>query len=104
MDERNFQYMFYGFAAAWTILVVYVLLGAGVAAFASSRAALAGSLGAGAMLGLVVPGIVVEDPACVSKTFPNFFTKLASPPPGGLGVTLRDAATGRALPLNGLDA
>ena len=25
MDERNFQYMFYGFAAAWTILVVYVL-------------------------------------------------------------------------------
>lgn len=25
MDERNFQYMFYGFAAAWLILVLYVL-------------------------------------------------------------------------------
>ena len=57
-----------------------------------------------AMLGLVVPGIVIEDPACVSKTFPNFFTKLASPAPGGLGVTLRDAATGKPLPLGGLDA
>lgn len=57
-----------------------------------------------AMLGLVVPGIVIEDPACVSKTFPNFFTKLAGPLPGGLGVTLRDAGTGKALPLDGLDA
>ncbi len=25
MDERNFTYMFYGFAAAWGILAVYVL-------------------------------------------------------------------------------
>ena len=25
MDERNFTYMFYGFSAAWVILVVYVL-------------------------------------------------------------------------------
>jgi CcmD family protein len=25
MDERNFTYMFYGFAAAWTIVVIYVL-------------------------------------------------------------------------------
>jgi CcmD family protein len=25
MDQRNFMYMFYGFAAAWTILVIYVL-------------------------------------------------------------------------------
>lgn len=25
MDERNFTYMFYGFAAAWLILAVYVL-------------------------------------------------------------------------------
>ena len=25
MDERNFTYMFYGFAAAWAILVIYVL-------------------------------------------------------------------------------
>ncbi|MEO7649815.1 MAG: CcmD family protein [Bryobacteraceae bacterium] len=24
MDQRNFTYMFYGFSAAWLILVVYV--------------------------------------------------------------------------------
>ncbi|MBM3812842.1 MAG: CcmD family protein [Acidimicrobiia bacterium] len=26
MDERNFTYMFYGFAAAWAILALYVLV------------------------------------------------------------------------------
>jgi CcmD family protein len=26
MDERNFTYMFYGFAAAWVILAVYVMM------------------------------------------------------------------------------
>jgi CcmD family protein len=26
MDTRNFTFMFYGFLAAWLILVVYVLL------------------------------------------------------------------------------
>ncbi len=26
MDTRNFTYMFYGFTAAWAILVVYVLM------------------------------------------------------------------------------
>jgi CcmD family protein len=25
MDNRNFLYMFYGFAAAWTLVVLYVL-------------------------------------------------------------------------------
>lgn len=25
MDERNFTYMFYGLAAAWSIIVLYVL-------------------------------------------------------------------------------
>ena len=25
MDQRNFTYMFYGFSAAWLILVVYVV-------------------------------------------------------------------------------
>lgn len=25
MDERNFQFMFYGFAVAWAIIVIYVL-------------------------------------------------------------------------------
>jgi CcmD family protein len=26
MDERNFTYMFYGFAAAWVILALYVMM------------------------------------------------------------------------------
>jgi CcmD family protein len=26
MDARNFTFMFYGFTAAWAILVVYVLM------------------------------------------------------------------------------
>ena len=25
MDQRNFLYMFYGFAAAWAIVAIYVL-------------------------------------------------------------------------------
>jgi CcmD family protein len=25
MDARNFTYMFYGFAAAWIVLVIYVI-------------------------------------------------------------------------------
>jgi len=25
MDPRNFQYMFYGFSAAWTLIVIYAL-------------------------------------------------------------------------------
>ena len=50
-----------------------------------------------AILGLKIPGIKIKNPACVKKTFPNFFQKLAEPPPHGLGTTIRDAATGRAL-------
>ena len=50
-----------------------------------------------AILGLKVPGINLKNPACVKKTFPNFFQKLAAPPPRGLGATIRDARTGRAL-------
>lgn len=53
-----------------------------------------------AMLGLRVPGMRLRDPACVKKTFPNFFAKLAAPPPYGLGVLLRDGVTGE--PLNGV--
>ncbi|HWQ52971.1 MAG TPA: CcmD family protein [Bryobacteraceae bacterium] len=26
MDERNFTFMFYGFTAAWAVLVLYVLM------------------------------------------------------------------------------
>lgn len=29
-----------------------------------------------ALLGLKVPGVVIEDPACVSKTFPDYFNRL----------------------------
>ncbi len=50
-----------------------------------------------AILGLKVPGIKITNPACVKKTFPNFFQKLAAPPPHGLGAEIRDAKTGRRL-------
>ncbi len=45
-----------------------------------------------AILGLKVPGMKLRDPACVRKTFPNFFQKLAAPPPHGVGAEIRDAA------------
>jgi 3-phosphoshikimate 1-carboxyvinyltransferase len=41
-----------------------------------------------AILGLKVPGIKIKNPACVKKTFPNFFQKLAAQPPYGLGVEI----------------
>lgn len=50
-----------------------------------------------ATLGLQVPGVKIRNPACVRKTFPNFFQKLAGPAPGGFGATVRDARTGRVL-------
>jgi 5-enolpyruvylshikimate-3-phosphate synthase len=50
-----------------------------------------------AILGLKVPGIKIKNPACVKKTFPNFFQKLAAAPPKGLGATILDAKTGRSL-------
>jgi 3-phosphoshikimate 1-carboxyvinyltransferase len=50
-----------------------------------------------AILGLKVPGIKLKNPACVKKTFPNFFQKLAAAPPHGLGATILDARTGRKL-------
>lgn len=49
-----------------------------------------------AILGLKVPGIKIKNPACVKKTFPNFFQKLATAPPHGLGATILDAS-GRKL-------
>jgi 3-phosphoshikimate 1-carboxyvinyltransferase len=49
-----------------------------------------------AILGLKIPGIKIKNPACAKKTFPNFFQKLAAPPPAGLGVVIRDGA-GRPL-------
>lgn len=50
-----------------------------------------------AILGLKVAGMRIQNPACVKKTFPNFFVKLAADPPGGLGVRIHDAATGGLL-------
>jgi len=57
-----------------------------------------------AILGLKVPGIKIKNPACVKKTFPNFFQKLAAPAPQGLGATIRDGLTGRELALEELFA
>jgi 3-phosphoshikimate 1-carboxyvinyltransferase len=48
-------------------------------------------------LGLKVPGMRIRNPACVAKTFPNFYAKLAAPAPDGLGATILDANTGRPL-------
>jgi len=50
-----------------------------------------------AILGLKVPGIKIKNPACVKKTFPNFFQKLAAAPPVGLGATILDAKTQKQL-------
>jgi 3-phosphoshikimate 1-carboxyvinyltransferase len=50
-----------------------------------------------AILGLKVPGIKIKNPTCVKKTFPNFFQKLAAPPPKGLGATILDARSRRKL-------
>ena len=44
------------------------------------------------MLGLRVPGMRLRHPACVRKTFPNFFAKLAE-----LGAVIKDPASGTAL-------
>jgi 3-phosphoshikimate 1-carboxyvinyltransferase len=49
------------------------------------------------ILGLKVPGIKIINPACVRKTFPNYFEKLSAPAPNGLGVQLLDGATGAVL-------
>ncbi len=48
-------------------------------------------------LGLKVPGLRIENPSCVKKTFPNFYQKLCALPPNGLGADVRDARTGRTL-------
>lgn len=50
-----------------------------------------------AILGLKVPGIKLKNPSCVKKTFPDFFQKLATPPPDGLGARILDGKDGRVL-------
>jgi 3-phosphoshikimate 1-carboxyvinyltransferase len=48
-----------------------------------------------AILGLKVPGIKIKNPACVKKTFPNFFQKLAAEPPHGLGAEIWEIKNGQ---------
>lgn len=50
-----------------------------------------------AILGLKVPGIKINNPSCVKKTFPNFFQKLGEPGPRGIGARILDGRTGRPL-------
>lgn len=50
-----------------------------------------------AILGLKVPGIRIQNPACVKKTFPNFFQKLAGAPPHGLGGAILNPKDGTVL-------
>ena len=50
-----------------------------------------------AILGLKISGIKIKNPSCVKKTFPNFFQKLATPLPTGLGATILGGANGRRL-------
>lgn len=57
-----------------------------------------------AVVGLRVPGIKIKDPACVKKTFPDFFQKLAAPPPSGLGATILDGHSRQPLPFERLSA
>jgi 3-phosphoshikimate 1-carboxyvinyltransferase len=57
-----------------------------------------------AILGLKVPGIKIKNPACVKKTFPNFFQKLAAQPPHGLGAEIWEIKNGqRTRQLSGED-
>jgi 3-phosphoshikimate 1-carboxyvinyltransferase len=53
-------------------------------------------------LGLKMAGMRIKNPACVNKTFPNFFQKLATVPPKGLGAKLIDPASARLLAVDEL--
>jgi 3-phosphoshikimate 1-carboxyvinyltransferase len=56
------------------------------------------------ILGLKVAGIKIKNPACVKKTFPNFFQKLAMAPPNGLGATVLDGESRKRLGVEDLFA
>lgn len=57
-----------------------------------------------AILGLKIAGIRIKNPSCVKKTFPDFFQKLAAPPPKGLGARICDGRSARLLGLEELIA
>jgi 3-phosphoshikimate 1-carboxyvinyltransferase len=50
-----------------------------------------------AALGLRIAGIKIKNPACVKKTFPNFFQKLSAPAPQGLGAEIWEVRAGKRL-------
>ena len=54
------------------------------------------------MLGLAVPGMVLRNPACVRKTFPNFFAKLAEVGAtvscGAISCQIHEASKSRSKP------
>jgi 3-phosphoshikimate 1-carboxyvinyltransferase len=50
-----------------------------------------------AVLGTRVPGIKIRNPACVRKTFPDFFQKLKAPQPEGLSLRILDGRSGAEL-------
>ncbi len=82
-------------------LTVYpsALHGAEIETYADHRIAMCFSI-----LGLKVPAVKIKNPACVKKTFPSFFQKLAAPPPDGLGAAILEGATGRKLTIEELFA
>jgi hypothetical protein len=49
------------------------------------------------VMGALVPDMVINKPECVKKTFPNFYQKLASAPPLGLGMTITQPGSSLAL-------
>jgi 3-phosphoshikimate 1-carboxyvinyltransferase len=57
-----------------------------------------------AILALKIPGMRIRNPACVKKTFPDFFQKLATAAPEGVGAAILDAKSRRELRLEELFA
>lgn len=50
------------------------------------------------LIGIKVRGVRINDPGCVKKTFPNFFSKWTAPKPNGLGFSIIDTKTKNLIP------
>jgi 3-phosphoshikimate 1-carboxyvinyltransferase len=70
----------------WLLVTPSSVYGAEIATYNDHRMAMAFALA-----GLVVPGVVIADPACVGKTWPSFFGDLDHLRPIGGTVTRRSA-------------
>ncbi|HOX02813.1 MAG TPA: 3-phosphoshikimate 1-carboxyvinyltransferase [Candidatus Paceibacterota bacterium] len=70
-----------------------LLHGAEIETYQDHRMAMAFTI-----LGLKIAGIKIKNPACVQKTFPNFFAKLAALPPAGLGAGFLEGGSGSPWP------